>query len=186
MNVKILFLLILMPYVTASGVGIFPLNENVEIKPFQRFRTNIYLFNPSNDDVFVYTNASCFINGKVYDYINFYPKELSINKNTSILEAKPIIVSIQNPLFIENNQSIFNYNVLFGENKLKCRFYAKTNDTTPIIVTSNINVILIGINLAKLGLIVFTLLVLGYFGINKIGKKSKKYTKNYKTHHRHT
>lgn len=180
MNVKsIIVLFLIFPIVSSSSIGIFPVNESITIKPFRIFKTNIYVFNPSEKDVNVDINVSCKMGDKYYENVYVYPKKMTVEKNTSVTNAKPILLTVKNPVFFENQGDI-KYNIIAGENFMKCKVYVKTDEPTSIIVTSNLNVNLIGLNFSKL-FFVLVFLMIFYFGIRKIGKKNKKNKKKNKT-----
>ncbi|MEM0473254.1 MAG: hypothetical protein QXF88_00855 [Candidatus Aenigmatarchaeota archaeon] len=173
MNAKsIIVFFLIIPIVSSSSIGIFPVNESVTIQPFKTFKTNIYVFNPSEKDVNIDINVSCKMGDKYYENVYVYPKRMTVEKNTSVTNAKPILLTVKNPVFFENKGAI-KYDIITGEKFIKCKVYAKTDEPTSIIVTSNLNVNLIGLNLSKL-FFMLVLLVTFYFGIRKIGKKGKK------------
>ncbi|MCX8179025.1 MAG: hypothetical protein N3D75_04335 [Candidatus Aenigmarchaeota archaeon] len=173
MNAKFIIALFLMiPIVSSSSIGIFPVNESVTIQPFKTFKTNIYVFNPSEKDVNVDINVSCKMGDKYYENVYVHPKRMTVEKNTNVTDAKPILLTVKNPVFFEN-KGVTKYSVTTGENYMKCKVYVKTDEPTSIIVTSNINVKLVGLNFSKL-FFVLVFLIAFYFGIRKIDKKNKK------------
>lgn len=160
----ILILFILIPIVYGSTIGIFPLNETFVLKPFKTYNFAFYLFNPSNQDVKVNLYFQCKDSSGFYNYTEIYPKDTVVEANTSILNPKMVLVKIKNPLFIEKNYGKIKYfEPIFLEKDIRCRFFAKTEEKTSLIVTSELNGKIIGINPIKITALFLLMLFVFFF-----------------------
>ncbi|MEM5777119.1 MAG: hypothetical protein QXJ06_01585 [Candidatus Aenigmatarchaeota archaeon] len=155
----ILIIFLLIPIVYGSTIGIFPLNESFIIKPFKTYNFAFYLFNPSVQDVKVSLYFQCKDKNSLYNYTEIYPKEIIVEANTTILNPKMVLVKIKNPLFIEKNHRNIKYfePILLGKD-LRCRFFAKTEEKTSLIITSELNGKIVGINPIKISAFLFVLM----------------------------
>ncbi|MCX8179459.1 MAG: hypothetical protein N3E38_01835 [Candidatus Aenigmarchaeota archaeon] len=164
MIVNIFILLLFFPVSEAVTLGIYPFNESFQLKPFFTYNFDFYLFNPSEEDVTVYTWVNCFGERGEYKYVEIYPKKLLVEKNTSIKNPKMVLVRIRNPLFVEKRFGELKYfKPILWEEDVKCRVYAKTEGQTSLIVTSELNGKLIGINPIKISVILLLCVLLFIF-----------------------
>ncbi len=167
MDVKIIVVfLIFMPFVQASSLGIFPVNESLVIKPLKNYNYAVFLFNPSNKDVKVVIDFYCNMDGAKYFYADVFPKETLVPANTSIVNPIMILIRIKNPLFFERSFGEIKYYIpLFGERDILCRLNAKTQEQTSIIVTSTFSGKILGINPLKIFIVLMFVVLFIFFKI---------------------
>ncbi|MEM5776845.1 MAG: hypothetical protein QXJ06_00155 [Candidatus Aenigmatarchaeota archaeon] len=160
-------ILILLPIVQASALGIFPVNDSFIVKPFNKFKYTFYLFNPSEKDTEVDIDFKCYWGNEIYNYTTVFPKKIIIPKNTNMTESKIILVIIKNPVFFKdfvflNNLKIWYFKPLINEKILNCKLFAKTEEQTNLILTANLEGKVIGLNLTKI-LIILVLFFVFFF-----------------------
>lgn len=185
----IFFFLIFIHFVQAYSIGVFPVNDSFVVKPFNKYKFTFYLFNPSDKDLNVSINFTCFLGNKVYENTKFLPKNILIERHTSITNPKMILVIIENPVFLKKEiffkeNKITYLKPIVGEEYLKCRFYAILEEKTTLIVTANLNGKIVGLNIIKILTILFLLFMFSlafYLSKNKNTYKKHKKTKNHKT-----
>ncbi len=167
MNVKIILIaLFFIPFVKASSLGIFPVNESLLIKPFKNYNYAVFLFNPSNKDIKVVIDFYCNMDGVKYFYADVFPKETMVPANTSIVNPIMILIRIKNPLLFEKNFGKIKYYIpLFGERDIFCRLNAKTQEQTSIVVTSAFNGKVLGINPLKIFIVLMFVVLFIFFKI---------------------
>ncbi|MFH8080602.1 MAG: hypothetical protein QXO84_01850 [Candidatus Aenigmatarchaeota archaeon] len=157
MNAKLL-LLLLIPICASKTLGVFPTNETVVINPFTTLNFAFYLLNPSDEDVYLTINLSCVCNKEIYQYADVYPKQIIVEKNTTLLNPKPVLVRIKNPLFLEKKfKGVKFIQPIFGQKQLSCRLSAVSEGQTSLTITSQLNAKLVGINPLKLFALIFLL-----------------------------
>jgi hypothetical protein len=147
MIARILLLLLIIPLAEAAVIGIFPVNETIDVRPFKSYKIEFYLFNPSSRDENVSVDLKC-KNDVDYLYADVFPKTIIIPAKTDVANPKMVLVEIRKPIFAKP---------IFGEKEFSCRLYAKIQDATTLIVTAQIKGKLIGMNPLKLAAFLFLL-----------------------------
>jgi len=151
----VLLVLIAIPLVHASALGVFPVNETFAIKPFKNYNIAFYFFNPSENDEAIDLSISCMMGKDKYDYANVFPKRIEIPKNTSMENSKIALATIKNPVFIKGEATIGKAKIkyikpIIGQKGVECRLLAKTEGQTSLAITANLKGKIYGLNLAKL------------------------------------
>lgn len=170
----ILILLIFAPsLVYSTSLGVWPAKINTTILPFKTNYEYIYFFNPGDKDIEIKIDFICDGDKNIIKKLNMniYPDRILIEKNTTQFNSERILITFDNPLFIRKIFSFYIfgrkidipfYSIIFNNNTFECMITATTlNEKTPIIVTSKIDLELVGINSLKfIFLLLFTLLIL--------------------------
>jgi len=186
----ILPLVLLIPIVHSSiTVGIWPAEINMTVFPFERTYNYVYLFNPGDRDVNVKVSFICnTCKGKSFIddlNVNIYPSYVNLKNNTTPnLGAKQIVIDIKNNLFIKKifvlkvfgkSLEIPFYAPILGNKYIKGKVVAETTDTkTIMMITSKININLVGISYTKFILFIFTILFFLILIAFKYYKETKK------------
>jgi len=171
MIARILVILFLVVFsLEASTIGIWPSKNDISITPFKNYKELVYLINPSDEDLYVDVSFVC----KNKDYKNFfrvyYPESLILPKFSTFEKPRPILIVFQGNFFIKDNFVLFNksldyYKISSGKNKFTCMLEVRTQEATPVILTSVFDIESKGFDFKKIAL--FFVLALFYFIFKK-------------------
>jgi hypothetical protein len=186
-----LLIILFFPVANAASIGIWPAEINTTVLPFKASSVKVYLFNPGDKDEKINLYAMCdglSKNTLTFLDIGIYPTDVTLEKNTTAYTPQGIDVFINNHLIIKR-VIFFNFfgkrlgipvfAILFNKNNVQCKINAATNiEKMPLIVSSRINIELVGIDSKRL--IIFVIFALIIF-ILAIGKYYRKLTKEEQT-----